>query len=297
MKGLAQFVSESFNIIAPGCALVDHGPVHMTISAWSKGIPVDTPAVSGAKKAIELLKSLSGCLDTARQPIDRLSEIKLSGIPTVLQRMIGAVRQLNQGDITPMAAVAGTFSDLVKEEVLSAGADRVIVNNGGDIALCRGRGTHPFRIGIVADLSLGNVTHVAQVQNGKEFSDIEGVATSGYGGRSLTKGVASAVTCFAASSAYADAAATSVANAATCEHPEVKRCPAEKVDALTDIRGHLVVCSVGHLSQEAIQNAMTGAVTRARKLYAQGMIAGALIFVKNEIAIWPNTISSYIKAL
>ena len=73
--------------------------------------------------------------------------------PVVLRRMIKAAALLGEADFTPMAAVAGTFSDLAKEAALEAGADRVLVNNGGDISLAFGPGGAPFTVGLVSDLA------------------------------------------------------------------------------------------------------------------------------------------------
>ncbi|MDF1593228.1 MAG: hypothetical protein P1P89_17065 [Desulfobacterales bacterium] len=287
---------EGYHIIAPGSVLVDHGPVHMTISAWRNRLPAEDPAVAGAKKALRLLQVLSEHLPIARKPIAQLTAINLPHLPQVLERMIHAAALLNQGDVTPMAAVAGAFSDMVKENVISEGADRVIVNNGGDIAFCRGKSKQPVRIGLVADLARGNVTHVVDLPDSSGLSYIEGVATSGFGGRSLTKGIASAVTCFAKSSALADAAATAVANAATCDHPGIERCSAEMIDALTDIQGHLVTCRIGGLSPQAVSRAVAGAREHARLLYDQEMIAAAIVFIQNQVGIWPPKFARLVQA-
>ncbi|MEW6673032.1 MAG: hypothetical protein AB1427_15115 [Thermodesulfobacteriota bacterium] len=289
-------MTKGYHFIAPGSVLVDYGPVHMTIAAWQGGRPQDTAAEAGAKKALRLLTQLAARLDIARQPVERLKAIPKKGLPRVLQRMIQAVARLDEGDFTPMASVAGAFSDMVKETVIAEGADRIIVNNGGDIAFCCGTDKQPVRIGMVSDLNNGKVTHVVDMPAGSGFSPVEGVATSGFGGRSLTKGIASAVTCFAHSSAFADAAATAVANAATCDDPGIERCPAEKVDALTDIRGHLITCRVGELSPPAISRAMAGGLQRARELYDREMIAAVIIFIKNQAGIWPPEFARCVRA-
>ena len=286
---------KGYHIIAPGSVLVDHGPVHMTISAWRKGRPADAAAEAGAKTAIKLLARLAGRLDIARQPVGRLKSPPPKAIPRVLRRMIQAVSRLNQADVTPMAAVAGAFSDMVKEKVLSESADRVIVNNGGDIAFHRSRDKRPFRIGLVSDLARGTVTHMVDLPGSDGLSRIEGVATSGFGGRSLTKGIASAVTCFAPSSALADAAATAVANAATSEHSGIMRCPAEKLDALTDIRGHLVTCRIADLNPSVISRALAGGMQRAKQLVEQETIVAAVIFIRDRLAIWPPEFARFVR--
>ena len=140
-----------------------------------------------------------------------------------------------------MAAVAGTFSDLVKEAALAAGAKRVIVNNGGDIALKVERGGRPFKVGLSSDLKSGSLRGIIPVDSGM---GVGGVATSGLGGRSLTKGVASAVTCLAASCFLATPRPRPWP-CRKCDDPSVERRPAEELDPLTDIKGHLVVKNVG----------------------------------------------------
>ena len=282
--------SQKYSVIGPGCVLVDHGPVHMTISAWSGNDPAPSAAKIGAGKAIRLLEILSRHLATARQPIGALKPEKDGAEPEVLARMIAAVAELDQANFTPMAAVAGTFSDLVKEQVLQAGADRVIVNSGGDIALSVGSRNKTIRVGIVSELSRAAVTHTIDVGPGTGRLSAEGVATSGFGGRSLTKGVASAVVCFAKNCSFADAAATSVANATNCEHSGVKRCFAERIHPLTDLKGQTVTRDVGTLSREAVSSALKNGLLNASALYEKKMISGAIIFVKGRIATVPQAL-------
>ncbi len=75
-----------------------------------------------------------------------------------------------------------------------------------------------------------------------------GAATSGRGGRSLSLGIADAVTVLAASAAAADAAATLVANAVDLPgHPAVRRGPASAEDPDSDLGERLVVLDVGPL--------------------------------------------------
>jgi ApbE superfamily uncharacterized protein (UPF0280 family) len=289
--------SQKYNVIGPGCVLVDHGPVHMTISAWSGDDPAPSAAEIGAEKAIRLLEVLSRHLTTARQPVGALKPEKDVSEPEVLVRMIAAVAELDQESFTPMAAVAGTFSDLVKEQVLQAGADRVIVNNGGDIALSVGSRNKAIRVGIVSELSQAAVTHTIDIGPGTGLLSVEGVATSGFGGRSLTKGLASAVVCFAKNSSFADAAATSVANATNCEDSGVKRCPAEILDPLTDLKGQTITCEVGDLSKKAVTSALKNGLQNAKALYEKKMIAGAIIFIKGRIETVPEALLNSLQPL
>ncbi len=267
-----------------GKALVDYGPVFMTVSAFGEGIPLNEAAMAGACRAVELLEELVPFLAVARLPI---GQIRLeTHYPIVLQRMIGAVEQLQESDFTPMAAVAGTFSDLVKDTVKQAGATKIVVNNGGDIALEAGI-SDVIRVGIIRDITSGLCEHVLEVT---VDDGIGGVATSGLGGRSLTKGIASAAAAFAENCALADAAATSIGNATNCEDKEILRCFAEELDHQTDLRGQLVTKSRGELSLQSKKQAVANGLLRAKELYRSGMIKGAVIYVEEVMAAYPEGI-------
>lgn len=272
-------------VLSPGKVLVDHGPVTMTIEAFLGGQPLTGAAVAGAGKVPAMLNQLVEYLPAARRAVAELDPAGDHTYPEVLRRMTLSVRRLEEADFTPMAAVAGTFSDMVKEVVVDAGSDRVIVNNGGDIALHIGSARDPFRVGIISDLAAGRVTHRLNVFPGM---GVGGIATSGLGGRSLTKGVASAVTVVAENGSLADAAATAISNATNCNDPGVERCPAEELDYLTDIRGHLVTRRVGILAGASVEEALLNGVRRARELCWQGMIVGAVVFVQGRVVMWPD---------
>ncbi|ATW24992.1 UPF0280 family protein [Candidatus Formimonas warabiya] len=273
-----------YRMLRPGQVLVDYGPITMVISANKEGCPYHTAAVAGAESAIDYFEDLVKFLEIARMPVGRLRPERDGCYPEILQKMISSVRLLEQPDFTPMAAVAGCFSDLVVRRTVDAGADRIFVNNGGDIALFLGNEDQPIRVGILRDLAEGIVTQVVSIGPG---DGISGVATSGFGGRSLTKGVASAVTILAENSGLADAAATAVANATDCSDPAVIRCFAQDLDYHTDIFGHIVTKEVRKLSRPSIQAAVTNGLKYAQQLYAQEMIKGALIFVQGAIGVWP----------
>ncbi len=274
-------------VLQPGRVLVDHGPVTMTIQAGLKGQPFTGAAVAGAELVPVLLSQLVEYLSLARLPVGELDPARDALYPEVLTRMTRSVRILGEPDFTPMAAVAGTFSDLVKEAVVAAGSDRVVVNNGGDIALHLGPGGPPFKVGIVSDLGKGMVTHV---MNASPEAGAGGVATSGLGGRSLTKGVASAVTVTAQCGSLADAAATAIANAVNCQHDSVERCLAQELDHLTDIPGCLVTRRVGRLPASSVREALSAGLERAGQLYRQGVILGAVLFVQGRTAMIPGNL-------
>ena len=274
----------AWRVLRPGRVLVDHGPITMTVEAAQRGCPLTDAALAGAATAVRLLDELIPWLAVARRAVGGSNRRAEAACPEVLCCMMQAVRRLDEADFTPMAAVAGAFSELVARSVTNAGADRAIVNNGGDIALYLPPAAGPAQVGIVSDLGSGAITHKIEIPAG---GSIAGIATSGLGGRSLTKGVASAVTILARTASLADAAATAVANATDCDDPAVARCLAEELDHFTDIRGHRVTKSVGPLSAPARRAALARGLTRAEQLLGQGMIAGAVLFVQHETAMLP----------
>ncbi len=197
--------------------------------------------------------------------------------------MVNSVRMLNEPDFTPLAAVAGTVSDIAVEEISKYGSDFAMANNGGDIAWkVSEKGRKSIRAALISDIKIGNKTHCLDVNS---FEDIRGIATSGMGGRSLTRGIASAVTVLAENSSMADAAATSIANACICDDPAIVQCPAEDLDYGTDIKGLLVTKSVGNLKMKSVLEALMSGEKRAELLLKCGMIKGSVIFVSGEMVV------------
>lgn len=109
-----------------------------------------------------------------------------------------------------------------------------------------------------------------------------GVATSGLGGRSLTRGIASAATVIAETASVADAAATAVANASFVENPGVIRQLAETVDPQTDIPGIPVTVRVKNLDRGTRTRAIVQALELAQDLVKKGIILGAMVAVDGE---------------
>jgi ApbE superfamily uncharacterized protein (UPF0280 family) len=195
--------------------------------------------------------------------------------------MIDSVRAIQDKDLTPLAAVAGTLADAVADFLVQCGMTRAVVNNGGDIAV-RSHDGQPVRVGVKANVEHPEGDHILQI--GAEENSF-GIATSGLGGRSLTRGIASAVTVLGRRASIADAAATSLANATYVEDPEVHRVPAEKKDPWTDIRGTPVTLRVGRLGEKTIIKALDLAMERASSLENRGLILGALITVQGKVAM------------
>ncbi|MFC7538920.1 hypothetical protein ACFQU2_04835 [Siccirubricoccus deserti] len=156
--------------------------------------------------------------------------------------MVAAVWPYRTGFITPMAAVAGA----VAEEVLAAiagvpGLGTAHVNNGGDIALHLAPG-EALRIGLVRSLEAAVPEGLVRIA---AADPVRGIATSGWQGRSFSRGIADAVTVLAATAAEADAAATVIANAVDAVHPAVRRVPASSLDPDSDLGELPVTIGVG----------------------------------------------------
>jgi ApbE superfamily uncharacterized protein (UPF0280 family) len=184
--------------------------------------------------------------------------------------------------VTPMAAVAGAVADHVLDAMVSAqGLARAYVNNGGDIALWVGNGA-PFRTGMVFDY--GDPALDGLVEIGAD-DGIGGIATSGWQGRSFSRGIADSVTVLAPTGAAADVAATLIANAVDADHPAIERVPAAMLDPDSDLGDRLVTVGVGPLDRQTIGAALRAGLRVARRMRRDGWIAAARLTVKDETRI------------
>lgn len=225
----------------------------------------------GAREALRAFSQVADYKQLLRKSIQEIPAGQT--YPAVASRMISAVAALAESDLTPMAAVAGSIADEVADYLIEQGADKALIDNGGDIAV-RLKPGQVAVVGVRTSRSSAKLSYTLRVEPGK---GIGGVATSGLGGRSLTKGIADAAVAVAASAALADAAATSIANSASVDDPAIVRDLAEKVDPTTDIPGQLVTVSVGPLPDNKIEAALSRALAKASALQAQGIIKAALV--------------------
>jgi len=195
--------------------------------------------------------------------------------PLVL-KMITSVVIVGDEDLTPMAAVAGTIADEVADFLFEYGMTKVVVDNGGDVAIRADR-ENPITVGIRPDV---NDREIACVIGLDPALRSHGVATSGLGGRSLTRGIASAATVIARTASLADAAATAVANASLLEDEQILRRRAEDLDPYTDIAGLDITVRVGPLSEQKKSRAVSQAIRRAEDLVRREVILGAFVAVQ-----------------
>jgi len=127
-----------------------------------------------------------------------------AGAPESARRMSAAADLVGVG---PMAAVAGTMAQLAAEAGLRAGAEEVIVENGGDIYL---RVNEPGLIGLYSGKTkLGDRLGFLVMP---EDGPMALCSSSGMMGHSMSMGTCDLATVSARSAALADAAATQAAN-------------------------------------------------------------------------------------
>ena len=266
--------------LGPGKVALDFGPTQMTIQISGDG--ADTGAAAeAARVAVRLVTELAGVKTIAAKPQNEIGT--LDGLPLVLQRMIESVRSSGDADLTPMAAVAGTVADMTADWLFARGFSKIIVNNGGDIAI-RLLGEQRAAVGIAPALGM-NPTHVLRIG---AADGIGGVTTSGSGGRSFTKGIATAATVMAKTASIADACATSIGNATFVPHPSIHLVKAEEIDPLTDLVGHWIVRDVGELPPETVQAALESGWRRAKGFLDQAIIKGSVIFIGHVGVILPE---------
>lgn len=278
--------TDKYRILEDGRLLVDYGPTTMYIAAKKSNQWDINAAIKGAEKVIKSFDELVEYLEIAKLRINEIDKNQIYKYPRTLQLMIESVKSLSNNEFTPMAAVAGTMSDIAKQEIIAnTDVDYVVVNNGGDISFNKSKGNGIFKVGVISDISNKRISHALEI---KTNSNIHGIATSGFGGRSLTRGICSAVTVIAENSRLADAAATEIANNTYIDSDKVEVCLAEDIDYDTDIKGLTVVKNVGILSEDEISKSISLGLNKAIELYDRKIIKGAFIFVQNKFNFYPQ---------
>jgi len=261
--------------------MAENGPMRIVIQAWDKKKPDLKMASQAAQFAFTCLEQVAQNHVILKQQHAHLP----TGLEQIPETMVKSVLSTKEKDLTPMAAVAGSIADAVANWLFKHGITRVIVNNGGDIAI-RLAENETARVGIRPRIETHFISHFVDlkwISPSKEASPSWGVNTSGFGGRSLTRGIASAVTAFAKTSALADAAATSIANACFASDNSIVQVLAREIDPFTDIREIPVTLKIGKLKKSCVIKAMDRALCKAEQHVESGIIHGALIAVENEL--------------
>lgn len=262
--------------------MAEWGPMRLLISSFVGKVPQLEMNLLAAEEAFSSLARVARLKEKLRKPLKNSMPLLKEPLGA---KMLESIQSVGDPNLTPMAAVAGTIADGVADFLFSRGMTKVIINNGGDIAV-RLMAPHSVRVGLREDVnskafSRGVSLNVPFQKEGASF----GVATSGLGGRSLTCGIASAATIIAKTASLADAAATAVANASFVNGPGVVRRPAETVDPQTDIPGISVTVQVRNLDHETRRKAISRSLSLAQKLVKGETILGAMVAVDGKIGM------------
>lgn len=262
-------------IIEPGKVYFDYGPVSMVVMAYRGQEPMTEACVQSFRVIDGTLRELTASLDLLKRYPDEIPDHLLSGLPL---EMLRAVRSVDEPTLTPMATVAGAVADTVADHLKALGASRVIVNNGGDIALRLDPGEES-RVGIMSSLAEGKIDTIVNI---RAEDGIGGIATSGLGGRSFTRGVAQGVSAFAPRCILADALATHLANSSYIVSERVLTTKAGVLDPLSDIGDLEVVIGVDRLTDLEVQMACENLLAEARRQQARGNLTAMRARIQDQ---------------
>lgn len=273
-----------------------HGPIDLVIGADGDAAIVDAAIEQAWQRFSGLLEELVAELPLLRAPrpvpaTALYGPAERARVPAsdrgrgpVAKRMIAACDLYASRYglfVTPMAAVAGSVAQEIVAPLSRDGVHRAWVDNGGDIALWLGEASS-VTIGVVADLRAPAVDGVLAI---RDVDRPRGIATSGWRGRSLSRGIADAVTVLADTAALADVAATLIANAVAIAHPSVRRAPASQVRDDSDLGEIAVTVDVGPLSRVAIDEALERGAAFARRCIDDGYVEQALLSLQGRSRI------------
>ena len=255
---------------------LQHGPIDIVAEAFGATAELDAAYRQAGACFATVLDDLVAELALLRCPLGG-TRPALEG--PVARRMLAACWPHRARFITPMAAVAGSVADEVLA-AMTAGRRlaRAYVNNGGDIAVHLGPGTS-VAAGVVNDPDRPGLDGRIVLSADRAA---RGMATSGWRGRSLSFGIADAVTVLAESAATADAAATLIANAVTVDHPAIERASASSLREESDLGARMVTVAVGSLPAHARVAALDAGLAEARAMQRAGLIVSARLALQGE---------------
>ena len=278
-----------------------HGPIDIVIHAEGEVDALKAAHQAAWSRFETVLAELVAELPRLRMPVDSVCPVQ--GV--IARRMWAACAPLvddADGYLTPMAAVAGSVAQELAAAYQRPGILRAGINNGGDIALHLAPGTQT-RVGLYADLARFDAAAAARTAAGSLHTDLDfavqagdpvrGVATSGWRGRSHSRGIADSVTVLAATAAMADAAATVIANAVDlADDPQaaragIVRLPANSLRDDSDLGSIVVTVKVPPLPAALVQQALQRGLACARRLQARGLVQAAVLVCQGSLVRLP----------
>lgn len=258
-----------------------HGPMDMMIEAWGDPRAVRRAYENAWARFQPLLDELVAELPALRAPTPG----PLTG--PVARAMAAAAAPFRPAFITPMAAVAGAVADEILGHLAIEGITKAYVNNGGDIALHLTHG-ESLTAAIAARAGLPDRVTV------RHEDPVRGIATSGWRGRSFSRGIADAATVLAPTAVMADAAATIIANAVDLPgHSAITRRPAQAIKADSDLGAIPVTTGVGPLTSTERTRALANGLAAARAARARGLIQTAALFLQGDARLLDIPLSPF----
>jgi uncharacterized protein len=269
-------VSAYVRHVSGGRLHLQHGPIDIIARAWGSEAEINAAYGQASSRFIGVLEEIVADLAVLRRPLDDATPLVRGAVP---RRMVAAALPFADRFVTPMAAVAGAVADEVLA-AMTAGRDleRAYVNDGGDIAIHLTPG-HSLKTGIVDNQDHPHIDADAELT---ASLGVGGLATSGWRGRSLSFGIADAVTAFARNAATADVAATLIAGAVDADDAAIERRPASALRDDTDLGDRPVTVAVSPLEESSIVTAMNAGVTLAKDYRARGLITHAYLALQNR---------------
>ena len=243
---------------------LQHGPINIVLEAF--GIDKNL-AYRNVKKYFEtILDQL--VLDLALLKKEVVLNRKFNN--KISQSMQDATERFTPTFITPMAAVAGSIADNILRVLINdTNLEKAYVNNGGDVSFYLNENQ-------TIKSSLAAVPNMIAEIKYKDKS--RGIATSGWRGKSFSRGIADSVTVLAENAAMADAAATMIGNAVDIyNHPKIKKRPANEIYEDSDLENLLITVEVGNLTKFEIKEALKNGYQTALQYVQKDLINTALI--------------------
>jgi len=251
---------------------LQHGPINIVLEAF--GIDKNL-AYRNVKKYFEtILDELVLDLELLKKEVvlNRKFNNKIS------QSMQDATERFAPTFITPMAAVAGSIADNILRVLINdTNLEKAYVNNGGDVSFYLNENQ-------IIKSSLAAIPNIIAEIKYKDKS--RGIATSGWRGKSFSRGIADSVTVLAKNAALADAAATMIGNAVDIyNHPKIKKRPANDIYEDSDLNNLLITVEVGNLTELEIRKALKNGYQTALQYVRKDLINTALIQLSNFFCI------------
>ncbi len=258
---------------------LQHGPIDLVIDVHGAYRERELAFQQATAAFNDVLTGLVSDLDVLCQPI---SDVQTKPVcSSISVNLIQSAMQFQNKFVTPMAGVAGGVANYVLTALTHGRTlDRAWVNNGGDIALHLAQ-KQSVTVGVCEN---PHSVHMRTTTTLTHDSPVRGVATSGWRGRSLSFGIADAVTVLATDAITADIAATLIANEVRFNnvHTAVQQVPAiDHVDN-SDLGERLVTVAVDSLSESDKSLALMGGKRYAEQLVSVGTIQAAYIALQNS---------------